>query len=151
MTDARLSLIAGRSFDAAALSGTADYRHPDIEAPREIRAAERRQAAFGRDGRWRRRLQTAARHSSSALQGLPTLEVGGDGVDRRPDLVADLAHLEVELVLVRVDQLHAAADLGQQLDAVPLLELADGALQDHIGHLRQVRQRLVAMDASLQV
>src|SRR5688500_16942245 len=32
-----------------------------------------------------------------------------------------------------------------------LLELADGALQDDVGHLRQVRQGLVAVDAPLEV
>ena len=34
---------------------------------------------------------------------------------------------------------------------MPLLELADRALEDDVGHLRQVRQRLVAVDPPLEV
>src|SRR5919106_923435 len=86
---------------------------------------------------------------SSGLPALAALEVGGDVDHGRADLVPDLADLEVEVVAPGVDQLHPAADLGQQLDAVPLLELADGTLEDGIGHLRQVGKRLVAVDAPL--
>src|SRR6187551_3504936 len=51
----------------------------------------------------------------SVLQRSTTLDIGGDRGHRRPDLVADLADLEVEVVLAGVDQLHAASDLRQEL------------------------------------
>src|SRR5438093_2547117 len=79
------------------------------------------------------------------------LHVGGDRLHRRAQLIADRAHLEVESIGLAPDQLHAATHLGEQLQLVALLQLANGRLQDGERHLGQVAERLVAMDPPLQV
>src|SRR5438105_6032978 len=88
---------------------------------------------------------------SARLEASATFLVGGDGAHRRPQLVADLPDGQAELLTILGDELHAAPHLGEQLQAVPLLELAHGGLQDDEGHLRQVGERLVAVDATLEV
>src|SRR6266566_4252886 len=88
---------------------------------------------------------------SARLEASATFLVGGNGAHRRPQLVADLPDRQAELLTVLSDELHAAPHLGEQLQAVALLELAHGGLQDDEGHLRQVGERLVAVDAPLEV
>src|SRR5437016_2285654 len=88
---------------------------------------------------------------SARLAASATFLVGGNGAHRRPQLVADLPDRQAELLTVLSDELHAAPHLGEQLQAVALLELAHGGLQDDEGHLRQVGERLVAVDAPLEV
>ena len=85
------------------------------------------------------------------LQARRRSTVGGDGADRWAQRVADLPDLQAESVLLLRDDLHAAPDLGEQLDPVPLLELADRAGEDDVRHLRQVAERLVAVDPPLEV
>jgi len=50
-----------------------------------------------------------------------------------------------------VDQLHRTVDLLQQVQPVPVAQAPDGDLHDRKGHLREVEELLVAVDADAEV